>query len=723
MTSFVEGGDCCVVLVELKIKTEVSAVGNVILLNEKFLKQQLLLGYFMRVSQWIFIGCAIGVLASCGGSSGDGSSSTGSSVSLGTSSSVSSASSSSVAASYLTLAVDRSVVTAEESETFERLVSIDAMGHDINGSVYFSVDITQAPMLSRLDVNSLDVDSPKGTLDLWFKAADTSPTGTQIGRVTIDVCRDALCTSKYQQTPVTLEVVYTVQPETTGDFDCIDSPGIVYEDCVDPSWMGPYGWQEDYATGAYFNYLDNDGTLLILWDEIDLSDEHGKVIDVKYTDDRSRGQINFAPPRVNGQPQVYDLSSFADGSLTFDIRVLDPGVNSRPLYLAVECGWPCSSGRIPLNLAAGSEWQSLSFSVADLVAGGLNLANIEAGFILSTDNGGSTVETPSSQGLHFQLDNIRWVGGVETTPGASGLIVEPAARGITVPQLSEELYAFIFQLQVPEVSVPVYYSADTSLAPFVTKAEFYATDPYNGFFYAKTPAQQDAGTHMGEVTVNACVDEACAEHYPGSPKTLSLVYTVVPVANSSESCVSDPAEMFADCVSTAWLDLSAWERRRIGTSNVAYRTFEGNGSFALRWAVVQDDDTSHGNVIELQHNVDSYSTDRLQFLAAGNDAPDATVDLSEYAEGTLEFDLKVMDWGSSAGFLEMELSCGDSCRISPRRIEVNALNTWTHLTFNVADFVAEGLDLSKVNVGFSIAPPQFFADGAHYKLDNIRWVK
>ena len=96
-----------------------------------------------------------------------------------------------------------------------------------------------------------------------------------------------------------------------------------------------------------------------------------------------------------------DISSFERGELIFNLNVLDYGTNTSGMVVKADCFFPCTSGEIPLGRVADGQWEEIRIPVVDLVAGGLDLTNVNAGIVL--------FPTTGDQGdVTFRIDAIRY---------------------------------------------------------------------------------------------------------------------------------------------------------------------------------------------------------------------------------------------------------------------------------------------------------------------------
>jgi len=215
------------------------------------------------------------------------------------------------------------------------------------------------------------------------------------------------------------------------DLDCELKTGEVFVDCISSDWRFPSYFEmptdgspgrEVMANEDYHHFIQ---VQLIQGSQAD----RGAIMDVRYSDKSANALFRFAPSEKQGYPA--DLRSFRTGRLEFDIKVLDWGQAS-DISISVECGWPCTTGDIPLDIDEVGIWKSYSYSAQELIEKGLNLSRLSSAvnFIPSWDR---------QQGVHYQLDNLRWVAG-EMNESA------PYAPADYWSERAKEDLAFIYQV-------------------------------------------------------------------------------------------------------------------------------------------------------------------------------------------------------------------------------------------------------------------------------------
>jgi endo-1,3(4)-beta-glucanase len=127
---------------------------------------------------------------------------------------------------------------------------------------------------------------------------------------------------------------------------------------------------------------------------------HGDVLQVTYLSDAGHAGL------VVGPTAAVDLSDYAEGSLSFDIKIIDDGAAnlSGGFLLKVESG-SANSGELPVpGINAAGEWESVTFAVSSLTASGaLNLSGITAPMVVFP-------AFQTGAGLVYQIDNVRFTG-------------------------------------------------------------------------------------------------------------------------------------------------------------------------------------------------------------------------------------------------------------------------------------------------------------------------
>jgi hypothetical protein len=296
---------------------------------------------------------------------------------------------------------------------------------ELESEVYIFVDSSSTPLISQAEV-SFSQESLSGIINFTSEWSDVLLDGTHAGTIQVSACKDPSCEQHYRGSPRTIDVIYTILPAFNPDISCEHVPGVVFDECVDPTWIGSSAWElVDDGTNTHFHYIDGDFGKLISWNVVD-TDEPGyeNVLNVEYSDSRqANGSFRFFA--ADGGPDVghtVDMGAYLNGTLEFDYRVLDWGTNTSGLIFAIECIWPCTTGNIPLGQTSLNEWNHEVIFVEDLISVGLDVSKVTTGFLVSP-------VWEDMAGVRFQLDNVRWVAGegeIEPSP------TPPLLSGLTL---------------------------------------------------------------------------------------------------------------------------------------------------------------------------------------------------------------------------------------------------------------------------------------------------
>lgn len=202
------------------------------------------------------------------------------------------------------------------------------------------------------------------------------------------------------------------------------------------------------------------------------------------------------------------------------------------------------------------------------------------------------------------------------------------------------------------------------------------------------------------------------------------------VDNSSSSASSSaPGEPYANCaeaeggvfinsVCSPWRDVSAYEQNMFSYEGQEVVDGEGN---AVSFSIVTTSDPAHNQVLDMQFINQFEYTAVVRMLVPDNMLSGR--DMSDYATGSLIFDLKVINAGTEGADVEFNLDCVYPCASTHILVKSYTLNQWQTIEVPVQELVDRGLDLTKVTTGFMISPTWRKQAGAHYQVDNIRWEK
>lgn len=257
------------------------------------------------------------------------------------------------------------------------------------------------------------------------------------------------------------------------------------------------------------------------------------------------------------------------------------------------------------------------------------------------------------------------------------------------------------------------------------------------FLNPQAAAKLPVGKNTGTLLLKACKTENCSAQYAGSPVTITVKYKVVSKASSSSSsnsssssssssssaalaCTNNPGDVFYDEVCAPWRPVSAYEQNYADYTN-AYEITDGNAGGGARFNIIQSADAGRNQVLDIEYLAapEFFSAVRIRVPESATNS----LDMSEYANGKIIFDLKVISHGAANAPLEFSLDCTWPCSSTPKFIRADVLNEWKTYEFSVAELVDRGLDLKRTSMGFMLLPTWAQQAGAHYQVDNIRWVK
>jgi len=171
------------------------------------------------------------------------------------------------------------------------------------------------------------------------------------------------------------------------------SSQVVFDNgAVDAAWDTVGAFDEQIGWGSCDND-DGAGCPSINW-SVATDTERGDVLEIDYAGPGLAGfYIQSSTP--------IDMSAYAAGNVNFDIKVENPGTNNAGFVMKIDCVYPCSSGDQAIGTMGLAGWETISIPVSQLVAGGLDLTNVNTGIVIFPAAG-------EQSGVVFRLDNIHW---------------------------------------------------------------------------------------------------------------------------------------------------------------------------------------------------------------------------------------------------------------------------------------------------------------------------
>lgn len=312
-------------------------------------------------------------------------------------------------------------------------------------------------------------------------------------------------------------------------------------------------------------------------------------------------------------------------------------------------------------------------------------------------------------------------------------------------------------------SSTVYLLVDASSTPLIQNASVDVVSTSSGVLtlVPQLPSALTIGKHTGNVTVRACKNQSCTSEYSGSPKIITVNYEVTaPASLSSSSSISSTSSslissssslstssssssslssssssssssvpalacnsagvVFVDGVCSPWQQLSAYEQK-YADSTINYENTSGNSGNAVSFNIIQSADAGRNKVLDIKYLDTPAYYGAVHIRAPGS--PINKIDMSEYAHGKIVFDLKVISHSAQNSALEFSIECTWPCASTTKMIKTDVLNEWKTYEFSVAEMIDRGLDIKRASTGFSLLPTWAKQDGAHFQVDNVRWVK
>jgi beta-glucanase (GH16 family) len=179
-------------------------------------------------------------------------------------------------------------------------------------------------------------------------------------------------------------------------------PFPVFDNAVDPTWdVGIAGTESPNfplitdGAGAITRWVVADGTTLVPADD----PARGNVIEATVGGTAPEFGLLF----IQSSTPV-DLSTYAAGSVVFDIFVVDYGTNTNGMMMKIDCVFPCTSGDQSIGVVGDGQWETVSIPVSQLVTAGLNLATVNTGIAVYPD----IADQQAGADVVFRIDNVRW---------------------------------------------------------------------------------------------------------------------------------------------------------------------------------------------------------------------------------------------------------------------------------------------------------------------------
>ena len=496
-------------------------------------------------------------------------------------------------------------------------------------------------------------------------------------------------------------------------------PQPVYIDAVAPVW--DVGINAADSGSGWANYADGTNPAnKVQWLEKAADDPaRGQILEVTFSDSEAFG-VWFIQSSMG-----IDLSAYAPGMVSFDIKVDDYGANDEGMTMKIDCVFPCTSGDQRIGKVGDGAWETVQIPIAQLLGGGLNLSTVNTGIVV--------FPTVQSSALTFQLDNVQWLPGdapggsaaavvlydeavadgwflwdccggatfgevtddadhgnvVELAFGATGTVTGfQAVEGVDLGALATGTLEFDFKEVNPPPAGAVWRLKleSSNAATFVEVLLTAAGNPEPGAdwqHYSFTLSGDLAGLDIGDVKLLMIFpDWANADGAVGRIDNVRFVPQ------------GGPVELYAEAPAEGWF---LWDCCGAATFGEVM------------------DDGDHGSVIELSFGAGGTVTG-LQATAG--------VDASATAGGTLEFEFKEVSPPPDGSQWHVKLESSDAATAVDILMTAGGNPTptadWQDYSYDL-DVEFAALDLSDLKLVLFF-PDWENADGAVARIDNVRLV-
>ena len=131
------------------------------------------------------------------------------------------------------------------------------------------------------------------------------------------------------------------------------------------------------------------------WATVD-DEDRGPVLEVTYTGSQ------FAGIFFEASAPGLDMSAYSAGTVNFDIKVVNAGVNDSGYVMKVDDHNGGTTNDFPVAVSGSGEWETISVSVADLLAAGdLSIKAVKTGIVFFAPFG-------KTEGVVYRLDDVYW---------------------------------------------------------------------------------------------------------------------------------------------------------------------------------------------------------------------------------------------------------------------------------------------------------------------------
>jgi Galactose-binding domain-like len=152
--------------------------------------------------------------------------------------------------------------------------------------------------------------------------------------------------------------------------------------------------------------------------------------------------------------------------------------------------------------------------------------------------------------------------------------------------------------------------------------------------------------------------------------------------------------------------------------------FNGTTPSHIEWQVINTNEPGHNEVVEVLFNAND-PLDQFKdngWFGISIDEKENIKDFSQYRNGAISFDMKVIENGLIPDVLEFKMECIYPCASDELWVEyVDKQNIWKTYTISFQKLIDAGLDITKVNNLFVFKPSWGLQIGQYrMQIDNIK---
>ena len=220
--------------------------------------------------------------------------------------------------------------------------------------------------------------------------------------------------------------------------------------------------------------------------------------------------------------------------------------------------------------------------------------------------------------------------------------------------------------------------------------------------------------------VDGAVNVVAEGTIDAAPGDYTLTYTAIDSASNRQTITRTVTVKSANSNNSS-NDLLVFQDGVVGdTWNLGINAFDealnygecnndgGAGCPSIDWSV--EEDPNRGPVLQVTHAVNGGLAGLFFSASAG-------VDITNYSEGAIEFDIRVVS-GDSA--ITMKLDCFFPCTSGDQILGSRGANGWETVTIPVSQLATSGLNVKAVNTGLVIWATAH--NGTVFQLDRVRFT-